>query len=252
MRGQGLPESEFNYYINQYLATDKVSWTDSALLVKHINILQKDKIEKNDKKFLYALFAKTHKVFLRRYDAHAPFQALLQDGQYNCLTGTALYALLLNRFGYSYQIIETNYHIFLLVESASGDILFEATDPSGFVSDQKTIKSRIAHYRANRLNADDSHQKSLYTFQYSIYRSVDLNQLTGLLLYNKAVEAFNHDNLKQCVWYLDETEKYYTSERITEFSSLIAYVLADSKSNGHSKDGQVKEMKRHPRNQTNF
>ena len=45
-------------------------------------------------KFCRLLFNKTRQEFFRRYTQYATFSETLNKGRYNCLTGTALYALL--------------------------------------------------------------------------------------------------------------------------------------------------------------
>jgi hypothetical protein len=101
-------------------------------------------------KFCRALFNRTRQQFFRRYTPYASFGETLNNGKYNCLTGTALYALLLDHFNIQYSIIETNYHIFLLAHTQEGTVLFEATDPTdGFVTDPKQIEQRVKLYKQN-------------------------------------------------------------------------------------------------------
>ena len=53
---------------------------------------------KNTVKFCRTLFQKTRQEFLRNYTQYASFGETLSKGKYNCLTGTTLYAMLLERF----------------------------------------------------------------------------------------------------------------------------------------------------------
>ena len=109
--------------------------------LKFVERLDEKDEAKNSVKFCRTLFQRTRQEFLRSYTQYASFAETLSRGKYNCLTGTALYAMLLERFNIRYTIIETNYHIFLLADTDEGQALFEATDPlHGFVTNQASIE----------------------------------------------------------------------------------------------------------------
>ena len=225
-------EDVFDKYLNKYLETDNRADLSTEDLHAHLNKLERKKASvKSDLDFLSYLFNKTHTKFLKDYREHAAFSELLINGRYNCLTATALYALLLDHFGYTYSIIETNYHIFLQVTLRGKPILFETTDPIyGFVTSEKEIAEKVALYRQNRVQKTGQN-KPQYQFNFNLYNSVGLDQLTGLLYYNLAVEAFNKSNLSQCIFYLNKAVHNYRSTRIEEFSKIILLALAKNNFN---------------------
>jgi hypothetical protein len=111
-------------YLQAYRFTSG-DYTDSSdKMFKFLTRLsEKREAFKNEELFLSHVFTKTHQRFLKRYTEPSSFNDLLKDGNYNCLTGTALYALILEHLHFRYQVIETNYHIFLLVTTENGQVL---------------------------------------------------------------------------------------------------------------------------------
>src|SRR6201991_2862999 len=106
---------------------------------------------RSDTRKLYALFMKTHERFLHTYAQYTGIENLAK-GTYDCLTATSLFADVLNKSGYQYQIIETNYHIFIMVNTKDGEVLLETTDRlGGFINDQKKLNEMVSEYQKNLL-----------------------------------------------------------------------------------------------------
>lgn len=185
---------------------------------------------KSDREFLKYVFSKTHQRFLKNYTHHATLDNTFNNGDYNCLSGTILYALILNQFDIQHEVIETNYHIFIVAETAQGKILIEATDPlNGFVTNTRELEERIALYKQNEINNPErGSDKSLYKFRFELFNSVSLNELRGLSYYNMAVFTFNNQQLPEAVDYLIKAHALYSSPRMGEFSQLVLLALQAS------------------------
>jgi hypothetical protein len=163
------------------------------------------------------LFYKVHQKYLKQYVPYQSFQDLFDTGTYGCLTGTALYAFLLDELGYEYEIIETNYHMFLKVKTNGKNYLLESTDPfNGFEYLEKEIEKRIADAHLKNKSGGEHH-----TFSYDIYRSITFTDLIGLQYYNVSIDAFNEGNLKKALYCLNEASKMNKSERISEMLTLM-------------------------------
>ena len=151
---------------------------------------------------------------LKQYQQYASFEEIFTSGKYDCLTATALYSALLQELGYQYTTIETDFHIFILVHSPEGDVLFESTDPlDGFVNQPEMIEERIASFKA------DSNT--------SLFRKVSKAELTGLLFYNQSVKAFNSREWSRSLELLSKARTFYQSPRITELETLLAIVMTE-------------------------
>lgn len=183
---------------------------------------------KRDRDFVRLIFSKTHQRLLKNYAAYASLEETFEKGSYNCLTGTIIFSLILNHYEISHQVIETNYHIFILAETAEGQILLEATDPvNGFITSSTDIEARIRLYRQNELETQKN-DKAYYKFKFELYNRVSMEELRGLAFYNKAVDSFNHQQYEAAVQNLVKANELYSSHRIEEFAQILLLSLQQS------------------------
>ena len=175
--------------------------------------------------------------------SYTSFDALFNDGSYNCLTGTILYAIILNHFHIPYQVIETNYHIFLTVETKQGKILLEATDPlNGFVETKSSMEKRIATYKQNTVLSASNSRLSYYQFNFDLFNSVSMEELRGLLYYNMAVDSYNHQRLEESIQFLVKANALYSSPRIHEFSQVLLLWVQQSDWKDEIKEKSLKAI----------
>ncbi|MTI39669.1 hypothetical protein [Fulvivirga lutimaris] len=189
----------------------------------------KEKLGKanSDQKYLSWLFYRVHRKVLKNYEQYSPLTQVFDTGDYDCLSATTLYALLLNELGFKTKVVETNYHIYLEVLSAEKRYLIESTDAlNGFVYNQREIEERLAEY-------DDKNNASSvteYAFNTKIHNAVDLNKLVGLQYYNRAVDTFNNGDILFTLDLLEKSTVFYHSERIVEFGIVLAQAIMNDKS----------------------
>jgi hypothetical protein len=236
------PTSSLHHYLELYSTTDAQRIETGELLAFVDKLTAKKDGFKNDKAFLNYLFTKTHQRFLRNYKEYTSFNELLDKGYYNCLTGTALYAILLNHFELPYRIIETNYHIFLMVETSAGEVLLETTDPAtGFTDSKSEIEKRIHVYRRNEIQNANTN-KRYYRYSFDLYNDVNLDEMLGLLYYNQAIKAYNNHQWVNSIAYLEKASSRYQSPRLEEFSRIILLSLAESKLDPSLKENYIRKL----------
>lgn len=237
------PLSKIHTYITSYsnvAGSNAVSYASVDDLLHRLESRREH--FKNEKYFLGHIFTKTHQRFLKDYQEYATFNQLLKDGKYNCLTGTALYALILDHFGFQYEIIETNYHIFVVAETVDGKVLFESTDPlEGFVDNDADIKKRVATYKQN-IPVQSNTNKTYYRFNVGLYNPIDLNEILGLLYYNHAVNAYNKGDLPSSVANLEKAMQLYQSPRTEEFSKIVLLTILESKLDNSLKESFMRQI----------
>ncbi|MEJ7642991.1 MAG: hypothetical protein WKF87_00215 [Chryseolinea sp.] len=216
------------YYLNAYTQADG-SAPNSEALTRFIKTLEKKKASVgSQRQFISYLFNKTHRKFLRSYSSEVTFGQLVHGGTYNCLTGTALYALLLDHFEIEYQVIETNHHIFILAQSGDTQALIEATDPeNGFVEGAEKIRARIEGYRKIELQKSDA-AKTYFEYTTEVYREVSLDEMLGLMHYNLSVASYNKQDLVSAINHLVSATKLYRSSRIDEYSRIVLLTILES------------------------
>ena len=216
------------------LATSNMNQFISELQVK------RDKI-KSDENFLRYAFRKSHKTFFHQYKAYSQFPEIFDSGNYDCLSATSFFSVVLDSFGFEYKIIETNYHIFLVVEANQKQILLELTDKTnGFVSDEQSVKERLSTYRENKTLTSANTDKYYYQYDLDLFQEVMPQQLTGLLYFNQAISAFNDNDLADCALKLKKAIRIYNSPRIAEFAIILVSKVADSELSDEEKKNIIR------------
>jgi hypothetical protein len=212
-------------------------------ITEHINNLRSRETKK-EIALLHKIFWSTQKRFLKTYSPYETFGELFVSGKYDCLTATSLYSLLLSEFNFDFNIIETNYHIFIVVHTSSGEVLIETTDRyNGFVQDKKEIQSRIGTYKENLIAATDPNS-TYYTYSFDLYKKISPFQLTGLLHFNRAVNAFNQHEWLACANELALSESKYESPRVKELAALLVQsVITSDDANEEVKGAVLKRFK---------
>ena len=207
--------------------------------------LAKKAQSKNDVRFLRSLVNKSHRKFLKQYKAYSQFHEVFESGNYDCLSGTAFFSVILNRLGYSYKIIETNYHIFLLVHTNEGEILLETTDRlAGLKTRAKEIDQTLTLYKQNRLSASTAEGKN-YLYQAQLYREVDALQLSGLLYFNQAVVAYNQHNWMMSTEKLAKARAVYDNPRVEELTEILFHSVFLSDMEPTAKSQLIQQLKPH-------
>jgi hypothetical protein len=218
-------------------------------LTVFISTLQNKRSKHSEQDFLRLVFRESHRKFFRNYQPYTQFTEIFESGNYDCLSATSFLSVVLNEFNYDYKIIETNYHIFLSVQTKQGVALIESTDRlSGIVTNSKQIDKRISTYRANALSINPSESGKLhYRYNLNLYQLVKPEQLPGLLYFNQAVIAFNNKNLKECAAKLHKANKIYESPRTAELALILVKSVVESTMSDDEKKELVKPFAKYLR-----
>ncbi|MEQ1584267.1 MAG: hypothetical protein ABL895_00185 [Cyclobacteriaceae bacterium] len=234
--------------LSSHPATDPVAITHRMNVF--ISTLREKRARNSDKEFVRLIFRESYRKFFDTYKPYAQVSEIFESGTYDCLSATSLLSVMLEEFNFDYKIIETNYHIFLSVETDTGPILLESTDRyNGIVSDPKQIEQRISTYRNNKLFINPSQSdKDHYQYNLNLYQIVQPNQLPGLLYFNQAVIAYNNKDLVKCAAKLDQARKIYESQRTSEFAIILVKSVVDSNLNEEEKKDLIRPFVKYLRN----
>lgn len=230
--------------LNELLATTRANETSVSDANLKVEAFLKPFLSSNssDQKLLRAAFHRVHSSFLKKYEKYADFNQVFETGTYDCLTATALFSHLLKRLNFRYEIIETNYHIFLIVQTSRGEVLLETTDRwGGFVTDKDAIAKRTGDYRSNQLVSNDSDKKYQYSFK--LYQAISPEKLTGLLYFNQAVKAYNKHEWISCATLLETSYKLYESPRCVELGSVLIRTVTENSSEEKTKEACLSHLK---------
>lgn len=199
----------------------------TAKIDQHIAQLEKQRLKANSEiDFLEYAFEQTHRKFLKSYIPYSQFNEVMETGRFDCLSATALFSIIFDRLAIHYQINETNYHIFLIVNTMKGDVLIETTDRfNGFVYQTEKIQARIEGYRKNEIATLN---KNFYEYQANIFQEVSTTRLVGLLYFNQAVRLYNDRDLLACSKKLDEAIARHENPRTDELAVILIHSIRAS------------------------
>lgn len=177
-------------------------------------------------KLLRTIFEKSHKYLFKTYEQHSSFNQMLQDGSFDCVSGSATLAMILDQYGFDFEIIETDYHVFIITHLNGANIILESTLPiGGMITSAAEVKKYLANYQGESQNQGLALNQrlgapALDDSENSIFRKVDLKQLAGLQYYNDAIAHFNEQSFDIAIDQLEKAYKLYPADRIAGLKEL--------------------------------
>ncbi|MBN7814171.1 type 2 periplasmic-binding domain-containing protein [Algoriphagus pacificus] len=181
---------------------------------------------KKDLNFLRVLFQKSHQNLLKSYVQHSTFNEMLKEGKFDCVSGSATLGMLLDRYKFDYDIVETDYHVFILVRLDGKNIILESTLPiGGMITSPSEVQAYLDSYAPVEFAQLGSLTQRLgnSTIDFSdhaIFRKVSLVELAGLQYYNDAITHFNSQKFGLASKQLSKALLLYDSERIKNLREL--------------------------------
>ncbi|MEO8147365.1 MAG: hypothetical protein ABI723_07000 [Bacteroidia bacterium] len=224
----------FDEYMNQHkanapallLSTNPVS-TDFKLneanmaLDKYFNDNElKINSEKNQLKKYKFIFNSVHDKFFKKYKEDASFDKIFSSGEYNCLTATAVYAMVLDHLSIPYTIKEEPTHVYLVADPNRNSMLFEATNPTlkYYNPDDKFKKNYIDYLLESKVTTrEELNTKGydeIFNTNYYSKDNITLQQLVGLHYYNDGVSFLNDKEYKKAYKQFEKAYLLYPSQRI--------------------------------------
>lgn len=162
---------------------------------------------------LERVFYYSHRKKLSWYHNDVLFSDLFESGKYDCLTGTAFYAAILDQLSIPYNIYEFNYHVFLMAYLDGEKVLIEPTDAiNGFITDEKEIARQIEKFKAEdgmTLNID------------AVNNIISLEDLAGLQYYNMGIDLYNQGKFDKAFTNIQKANFLYPSKRIKEMHRIF-------------------------------
>jgi tetratricopeptide (TPR) repeat protein len=184
-----------------FLTLDTLIATEQVAEKRHqLNLFLKEleqKISKkhpSTKKIVDIIFEETHKKFLKKYEENTSFDNIFKNGQYNCVTASALIMQVLKHFSIDYLIKETPNHIYLIADPKNSGILVESTDPQrGFFAPNDKFKSRFVGYLLEQKivaewEVEEKGVESIFDKYFYKNDNITVEELCAIHYFNAALE----------------------------------------------------------------
>lgn len=185
---------------------DKSRAGDKAAALRRIeecvSYLKKETADKNNVKKVKFTYDYIHKQFLKIYKEKNGFMDLFASGEYNCLSATALYAIIFSKLSIPYQIRETPTHVYLVAYPDSEKILIETTSPAkGYYQFNSTyvnnfVKSLYESKVITKADYESTPASDLFNKYYFTSEGISLFELSGLQYSNFAIYSIESEDIK--------------------------------------------------------
>lgn len=199
-------------------------------LVKRLD--KKASKKRSDVRLLSDIFYITHQLLLNRYETHANFSNTLTEGVYDCVTGTALYALLLDRYDVPHFIVETDAHVYLKGNYNGVDFVMESTFPlEGMVIGEKEVAAFDRQFFQGPSLEEAINVPSVLGGIFpsvkhtQVLNRIDIKELAGLQYYNDAILKFNQKAYQEAYVQLVKAAYLYPSPRINQLKERMEALL---------------------------
>jgi tetratricopeptide (TPR) repeat protein len=191
--------------------------------------------KKPDKK-VKIIYDKVHNQVLKKYELENRFSEVFKSGNYNCVTASALYALVFNQLGIPYQVKEEPTHVYLISYPEKENILVETTSPMfGYVIFSDEFKSRfVSNLKSQKIvgedEADATTTDQLFNKYYFKKEKISLIELIGLHYMNDALFLRDHGQWKEGYHQLEKAYLFYPSSRCKYLLMIFgAHLVANEK-----------------------
>jgi len=172
------------------------------------------------KKKIKSIYNSVHSKFLRKYREETYFGEIFKNGDYNCVSASILYSLVLQKYNIDYEIKETPSHVYLIADPKNTGYLIETTLPSSGVIqfDEKFKKSYVDYLRDNKVISETEYKNKsisqLFKENYISAETIDIYNLAGLQYYNKGIISFNLEDYDEALKSFEKAEILYPSDKI--------------------------------------
>jgi hypothetical protein len=197
-----------------YLYASAQKKIDESVLV-----LQEKIKDKSESKKIKIIHQYVHEHFLKVYKLSNSFSDLFEYGYYNCVSGSALFAIILSKLEIPYQIIEAPTHVFLIAYPKQEKIVLESTipDKGSYQFSKSIIERYIGDLYKSKLISKDEFEGSSATMLFEKYYFtsgvINIKELAGIQYSNFALysldEKKDNEALKSIIksYYLNPSER---------------------------------------------
>lgn len=223
-------------YLKIFLAvspvSDNVLYTNVSLRIdQEISGLRQKKFEKlKDEAKVNKIYNLVNDDILKRYREETLFPDIFNNGNFNCLTASALYGFLFSELGIEYEFRETANHVHPVAFPGTLQIKVETTDPYfGFQYFDTKLKIQFVNYLVSakiisREDAAGVSVDSIFNRYYFPESNIGLRELAGLQYLNDALYSFSLNNFAFAFRQIQKAYYLYPSDRV---STVMMFLLSN-------------------------
>jgi tetratricopeptide (TPR) repeat protein len=226
-------------------ATGQMKASAEEKLARTVSELKAKATNKSNTKNIKLIYGNVHDAYLRKYELENNFGDVFTSGNYNCLSASALYGLVLTRLDIPFSVKETPNHVYLVAYPAADKILIESTDPAGgyFQLNYEFMNAYLQNLLRAKFISKAEYESvakaDLFNkYYFSQEEDISLKKLAGLQYYNLGVYALSKNKHREAYQHFAKAQVLYPSTRINyllqaSLTQMTANCTYDKASDGH-------------------
>ncbi len=193
---KGSPDVFLLFVASSGNATQEDFQNFKLRLKQFVSDLNPEKMQRySGKKKVRKIFEAVQDDWLMKYDFENRFTDIFQGGYFNCVSSTALHALVLNEFDIPYTISEEPQHVYLVAQPDDENIIMEGTDPfDGYQRlTDRLVQAQLQSLVSRKIITEEElHSPDLRSVLNDLYpqRDISLMELVSIQYYNQAIYDF--------------------------------------------------------------
>lgn len=187
------------------------------------------------KKKIKLIFNTVHTNYFRQYEISKPFAEIFKSGVYNCVSGTALYAIVLHHYKIPFQIKEQLTHVYLIAYPETLNIVVESTLPgTGYISLTEQEKKQaldnvialkyLTQEYVNKIGVE----KAYHDFFFKDDGTITLENLAGIQYHNLATIALDEKRYEESLDQYEKCDIFYPSEKNKYLKTHVLGAILDN------------------------
>jgi len=226
-------KKEKDYFLLFSQAGKKSSASSKEKFYAYLNKMGYEKMadKKQDKKVKF-IYENVHGAFLSKYEGKSLFSDIFENGDYNCVSATALYCMAFDYFKIPYTIKEKPNHVYPIAYPNNQQVIVETTNPmvgSFAFNDQfkasylENLKKQKVISNQEALTKSTNELFDRYFFKEEL--NITMDQLFGIQYMNDGIFKLEAEDANGSYKQFEKAFMLYPSENIAN-GLLVSYLKA--------------------------
>ena len=210
-----------------------------AMIAQFVTELKKETKGMSNAKKVKAVYKAVHRTFLKVYKLQNSFSDIFEKGEYNCVSSTALFAIVFDKMEIPFRIQEQPQHVYITAYPQDESMLIETTSPdNGYLKLSPTMVQKYVKYLLNnKLITQEEYDReppeSIFAKNYYTSSGIDLAKMPGIQYSNYALYYAEEGNYESA---LEEIKKAYVVDASLRNKYLLRSILLYALSKTNYKD----------------
>ncbi len=180
-------------------------------ILECVNELKTETAGMSDAKKIKTIYKRVHQRFFKLYKLKNSFSDIFELGEYNCVSGSAMYAIIFHYMDIPYQIVEAPQHVFLFAYPNTHKIAIETTSPQhGYsIFPANYVEQFIKYMAEAKLISKDEYESNsvneLFNKYYFATKGLSIQELASVQYSNYSIYLGENNDDKA----IEEIKKAY-------------------------------------------